>query len=118
LQLLQYEVDQFYQSHNDYIEYQLDRPTGVRVLTLYIYLNDVEEGGGTNFPRADPKDPEFAVTPKKGRAALWPSVFTDHPNTKDRRTDHQALPVLKGVKYGANAWIHQRDFKTPNEIGC
>jgi prolyl 4-hydroxylase len=118
LQLLQYEVDQFYQSHNDYIEYQLDRPTGVRVLTLYIYLNDVEEGGGTNFPRADSKDPEFAVTPKKGRAALWPSVFTDRPNTKDRRTDDQALPVLKGVKYGANAWIHQRDFKTPNEIGC
>jgi hypothetical protein len=28
------------------------------------------------------------------------------------------LPVIKGVKYGANAWIHMRDFKTPNKKGC
>lgn len=30
----------------DYIPYQVDRPTGVRILTFYMYLNDVEEGGG------------------------------------------------------------------------
>ena len=60
----------------------------------------------------------FALCFKQGRAALWPSVFPNRPNTKDRRTDHQALPVIKGVKYGANAWIHQRDFKTWNDKGC
>jgi prolyl 4-hydroxylase len=52
------------------------------------------------------------------RAALWPSVQNFDPNKVDRRTDHQALPVIKGIKYGANAWIHQRDYKTPNEKGC
>jgi len=113
LQLLRYEKDQFYQQHNDWIPYQLDRPCGVRILTFYMYLNDVEEGGGTNFPRVG-----TTVTPKKGRAVLWPSVFDEDPNQKDPRSDHQALPVIEGVKYGANAWIHQRDFQAANKVGC
>eukprot|EP00980_Cylindrotheca_fusiformis_P013382 scaffold3410_cov141-Cylindrotheca_fusiformis.AAC.25 len=114
LQLLRYEANQFYQVHSDYIPYHTERPCGVRILTFYMYLNDVEEGGGTNFPRLN----NLTVTPKRGRAALWPSVLDEDPNKKDIRTNHQALPVIKGVKYGANAWIHQRDFKTSNAIGC
>ena len=112
-QLLRYEKTQFYNTHNDLIPYQIDRPCGVRILTFYFYLNDVEEGGGTNFPKMD-----MTVQPKRGRAVLWPSVFDAHPNTKDSRSDHQALPVIKGTKYGCNAWIHQRDFKGPNKKGC
>jgi prolyl 4-hydroxylase len=50
LQLLRYEHDQFYQTHSDYIPYQKDRQCGVRILTFYMYLTDVEEGGGTSFP--------------------------------------------------------------------
>jgi len=93
--------------------YQRNRPTGVRILTFYFYLNDVEEGGGTNFPKLG-----MTVTPKKGRAVLWPSVYDQHPNSQDSRSNHQAMPVIKGVKYGCNAWIHQRDFQTNNAKGC
>jgi prolyl 4-hydroxylase len=113
LQMLRYENSQFYVTHSDYIPYQLERPCGVRILTFYMYLSDVEEGGGTNFPNLD-----LTVQPKKGRAVLWPSVFDHAPNKRDRLGDHQALPVIKGVKYGANAWIHQRDFKGPHTNGC
>ena len=49
--------------------------------------------------------------PKRGRVLIWPSVLDDDPNEKDDRTDHQALPVEAGKKYGANAWLHMRDFK-------
>jgi len=94
-------------------QYQRERPCGVRTLTFYMYLNDVEEGGGTQFPKLG-----MTVTPKKGRAVLWPSVYDAHPHVMDPRADHTALPVKKGVKYGANAWIHQRDFKTPNAQDC
>jgi prolyl 4-hydroxylase len=70
----------------------------VRILTLYLYLNDVEEGGGTNFDELD-----ITVMPKRGRALLWPSVLDSDPDKKDGRTTHQALPVGKGsIKYGAN----------------
>lgn len=73
-------------------------PCGVRILTLFIYLNDVEEGGGTHFPLLG-----ITVQPKKGNAVLWPSVRDEAPESKDARTDHEALPVKKGIKYGSNA---------------
>lgn len=79
LQLLRYEESQFYNTHNDYIPFQLDRQCGVRILTFYFYLNDVEEGGGTNFPNLN-----LTVTPKRGRAVMWPSVYDDKPNEKVR----------------------------------
>jgi len=113
LQLLRYEVNEFYQTHNDFIPYQVNRQCGVRIMTFYMYLNDVEEGGGTNFPFLN-----LTVTPKRGRAVLWPSVLDDQPNVQDSRTNHQALPVKKGIKFGANAWIHQRDYKGPNNHAC
>jgi hypothetical protein len=73
------------------------RQQGVRILTVYLYLNDVEAGGGTNFDQLD-----ITVMPKRGRALLWPSVLDRAPSDKDGRTTHQALPVEAGVKYGAN----------------
>ena len=51
--------------------------------------------------------------PKRGRALIWPSIQNENPHQKDPRTDHEAMPVIKGVKYGANAWQHIRDFKEP-----
>lgn len=72
-QLLRYEVGQKYGVHHDYIDSQVARAPGPRVsarvdflafaknqphsplllkqiLTVFLYLNDVEAGGGTNFP--------------------------------------------------------------------
>jgi len=113
LQLLEYSVGQYYVQHHDYIGYQNERPCGVRILTLFLYLNDVEEGGGTRFP-----DLDITVMPKKGKALLWSSVLDEDPSAKDPRTDHEALPVEKGIKYGANAWIHLRDFQSALRGGC
>ena len=45
--------------------------------------------------------------PKTGKAILWPSVLAGDPHSKDSRTDHEALPVTAGEKFGANFWIHQ-----------
>ena len=106
LQLLRYDEGQYYETHNDYIPHHINRQPGVRVLTFFLYLNDVEKGGHTRFPRIG-----LAVKPKPGRAILWPSVFDEDPNKEDTRSDHEAMPVIKGIKYGANAWVHQRDYK-------
>ena len=113
LQLLKYEVGQFYQQHHDYIPHHLERSEGVRILTVFLYLNDVTAGGGTNFPLLD-----ITVMPKRGRALIWPSVLNDAPNGPDHRTEHQALPVEEGVKYGANAWLHQKNFKEAFNRSC
>mmetsp|Transcript_12480 Transcript_12480/g.26973 ORF Transcript_12480/g.26973 Transcript_12480/m.26973 type:complete len:501 (+) Transcript_12480:262-1764(+) len=118
LQLLRYVPGQYYVQHHDYIEHQLERPCGVRILTFFLYLNDVcdeegECGGGTSFPELD-----ITIQPKKGSALLWPSVLDAEPNQKDPRTDHEALPVTKGIKYGANAWIHQGNFQKALLTNC
>lgn len=113
LQLLRYSTGQFYRTHHDYIGHHVQRPSGPRILTAFLYLNDVEAGGGTNFP-----DLDLTVMPKKGRVLLWPSVLDSDPNKKDYRTQHQALNVDAGPKFAANAWLHLRDFKEPHENGC
>ena len=118
LQLLRYEVGQRYAQHHDFIPHHINRQCGPRILTFFLYLNDVEEGGETRFPLLHKEKGGLAIKPKTGRALLWPSVKNSDPNSKEYRTDHEAMPVIKGTKYGANAWIHLRDFKTPNDKGC
>ena len=46
-QVLNYDVGQLYKVHNDYIPEMFNESWGVRVATFFLYLNNVEEGGGT-----------------------------------------------------------------------
>ena len=118
LQLLKYTEGQFYRTHHDFIFRDLERQCGPRVLTFFLYLNDVEEGGATKFPLLKKKEGGLKIYPKKGRALLWPNVMNFDPNIKNERTKHEAMDVVKGEKYGANAWVHLRDFKVPYEANC
>lgn len=36
-------------SHHDYIGFHLEREQGVRIITVFLYLNDVEEGIVASF---------------------------------------------------------------------
>lgn len=95
VQLLRYREGHFLPTHSDYVTHHIQEQPGVRIFSILLYLNNVEEGGGTNFPRLN-----LTVAPKPGRALIFPSVLNEDPNHLDNRTDHQALPVMKGVKYG------------------
>ncbi|KAG8460122.1 hypothetical protein KFE25_014267 [Diacronema lutheri] len=112
-QLLRYTQSQYYKEHSDYIPAHRDMPCGPRVYTFFVYMSDVEEGGNTSFPQLG-----LSVEPKKGRAVLWPSVLDAAPRDIDERTMHIANPVLSGIKYSVNFWIHQHDFKANHAIGC
>ena len=113
LQILKYEPNQFYGYHHDYIAFHRGRSCGVRILTAYLYLNDVEAGGGTQFT-----DMNLVVMPKRGRLLLWPSVLDDQPQSRDGATHHEALPVEQGIKYGVNAWVHYRNFRYVYQVHC
>jgi|EP01082_Thalassiosira_pseudonana_P002730 hypothetical protein len=112
-QILQYKPGEYYKSHHDSSDANKDKVTGHRVLTFFLYLNDVEEGGETHFTKLN-----ISVKPKRGRALVWPSVLNEDPNSTDNRMYHEAKSVEKGIKYAANHWIHQYDFKTANLWGC
>jgi hypothetical protein len=111
-QILKYEVGEYYHRHHD-SSGKNKNMSGHRILTVFLYLNDVEEGGETAFT-----DLGIAVKPKKGRALIWPSVLNDDPDSSDPRTYHEARAVVKGTKYAANHWIHQYDFRNANIWGC
>jgi hypothetical protein len=113
MQLLRYGPGEYYRLHHDWIPEQLDAACGPRAFTFFLYLSDVEEGGGTYFPHLN-----TTVQPKKGSAVLWPHGLDSDPRTKDDRTHHEAMPVIKGQKWGANYWIHGADFKVAMASGC
>ena len=127
IQLLRYEACahprakecQFYRRHHDTIPELGKMQCGPRVYTFFLYLSDVEEGGETEFPLIKrPSGISVKVKPTRGTALVWPSVKNDDPTAQDPRTRHAALPVIKGTKFAANAWIHQFDYSEPNIWGC
>lgn len=50
-----------------------DGDSARRCLTWLMYLNDVEEGGETEFPAYG-----LRVKPKAGRLVIWPAAFTHY----------------------------------------
>lgn len=62
-----------------------------RVLAWTLYLNDVEEGGETEFLYQS-----LRIKAKTGTFALFPAHFTH---------THRGNPPLSGVKYIATGWI-------------
>jgi prolyl 4-hydroxylase len=119
MQLLRYGPGQYYRLHHDWIDEQLNALCGPRVFTFFLYLSDVEEGGGTKFPYLkDANGDELVVQPKRGSAVWWPHGFNDNPWRKDDRTHHEAMPIIRGLKKAANYWIHGSDFKRSMAAGC
>jgi len=49
-QVLSYEQGQYYRTHHDYGAEDVKLACGPRILTFFLYLSDVDEGGETNFP--------------------------------------------------------------------
>jgi len=113
LQLLRYEETQFYKVHTDYNPHERKRPQGVRVLTVFLYLSDVQAGGGTHFPKLD-----LTIEPKRGRVVVWPSVLDGSPDEIDYSTVHEALAVEAGLKYSVNGWMHQKSYKAAYRLNC
>lgn len=73
-------------------------PLGDRIATFMFYMNDVEEGGRTVFPRA-----RVGVEPRKGSAVFWWNLLPT--GMSDFRTLHGACPVIRGTKWVSNKWI-------------
>jgi prolyl 4-hydroxylase len=73
------------------------------VSTLIAYLNDVEEGGETTFPRAG-----WTTFPKRGSAVYF--EYCNSGGEVDPRTLHAGCPVLRGEKWIATKWMRQRRF--------
>lgn len=61
-----------------------------RLLTWILYLNDIEDGGETEFLYQ-----HMRVKPKQGTLVIWPAAFTH---------THRGNPPLKDNKYIVTGW--------------
>ena len=115
IELLKYSAGESYGVHHDYMPDDFWKPAGTRAISVLLFLSEVDGGGAVGFPELD----WSVVTPKKGRAVVWPNVLNSNPFTRDERMFHEALPVVSGTKYSANIWIHQSDWVAQQETpGC
>lgn len=74
-----------------------------RFATILVYLQDVEDGGETEFP-----DLGVKVRPKRGRALLWNNMDSD--GNCDPYSFHKAAIVSKGRKYILQRWYYYQNF--------
>lgn len=100
--LIKYKEGGFFKVHHDQNTWD---PPRIRVLSMVIYLNDVPEGGSTNFPRLN-----VEVRPKAGRGSFWYNVSPDGYSYPE--TAHEGRPVTKGEKYCLIIWGHNLPFES------
>jgi len=123
LQLVHYAKTQKYTAHHDFGFSDLDGTEngndsdgefsqGTRFATLLLYLNNVEEGGETTFPRwknAESFD-QLRVNPVEGKAVLFYSQLPD--GNLDDFSQHAALSPRKGEKWLINLWVWDPVYET------
>lgn len=76
---------------------------GQRSWTAMIYLNEVEEGGTTDFPYL-----KISNLPQRGTLLAWNNA--DPRGEPNMMTLHAGLPVVRGVKYILTKWYRTRPW--------
>jgi len=79
------------------------RRGGQRSFTAMAYLNDVAEGGSTDFTNIG-----LSIPPQKGVLLVWNNCRPDGVPNDD--TMHAGTPVIKGVKYVLTKWYRTRKW--------
>lgn len=77
---------------------------GQRSWTAMAYLNDVERGGATVFPRIG-----VSMQPQAGALLIWNNALPD--GAPNPGVQHAALPVERGIKYVVTKWFRTRPWR-------
>lgn len=104
LQILNYTPGQEYKAHFDFFSPTSNASKNNRISTLVMYLNDVEQGGETFFPKLN-----FSVSPQKGMAVYFEYFYTD--SNINELTLHGGAPVIMGEKWVATQWMRKQKFR-------
>ncbi|MCM3213224.1 2OG-Fe(II) oxygenase [Niallia taxi] len=101
IQILKYTPGQEYKAHFDFFNSASKAAKNNRISTLVIYLNDVEEGGETYFPKLN-----LSISPKKGSAVYFEYFYNNED--LNELTLHGGAPVIKGEKWVATQWMRKQ----------
>ena len=110
VQLLQYGATERYDPHFDAwdtssSEWKYYSNGGQRIYTVMGYLNDVHQGGETDFPVLGIK-----IQPRVGRLLVFNNVGKDrskpHPDSL-----HAGVPVIEGIKQCFTIWFREEPIE-------
>src|SRR5690606_17206810 len=107
IQTQRYLPGQQFQAHTDWFPGGTDHweqekgRGGQRSITAMAFLNAVEEGGTTDFPRLG-----ISIEPRPGALLIWNNA--DPEGVPNPMTIHAGRPVVKGVKYIITKWYRAR----------
>lgn len=104
-----YQPGQEFRGHCDWFDTSADywpeetKRGGQRSWTAMAWLNDVEEGGATEFTRLG-----YSLPPQPGCLLMWNNALPDGRPNLD--TMHAGMPVVSGVKYVITKWFRTRPW--------
>ena len=111
-QLVYYGKGGEYKAHFDSFDFESPEgkknwePGGQRILTVIAYLNDVAEGGGTDFPELG-----FTIPPNNGDVVVFHNTLKEEPQSNypkiHPKSLHAGMPVLSGNKWIVNLWFRE-----------
>jgi prolyl 4-hydroxylase len=118
LQVIHYGVTEEYKAHFDAYDITTEKGRlrtakgGQRLVTALMYLNEVEAGGGTGFPKL-----KLEVEPVPGRMVLFHNIG-DKGTNRHKKSLHGGLPVIAGEKWACNLWFREHAYQaTPSGGG-
>lgn len=76
---------------------------GQRSYTAMIYLNQVDEGGATEFT-----DLRLSIEPTQGVILMWNNA--DPTGIPNQKTIHAGKPVVRGAKYVITKWYRAKPW--------
>ena len=101
-----YEIGNEFKPHTDWFTRNSDEwekfaaVQGQRTWTFMLYLNDVEEGGETEYT-----DLHIAMKPKRGMGIFWNNMDSNGNELQD--TIHWGKPPIKGKKFVITKWFRE-----------
>lgn len=112
LQVVHYGETQEYKAHYD--AWDVNTPKGQektshggnRAVTALMYLNEVDGGGGTGFPKLD-----LEVQAIPGRLVIFHNL-NEGESVRHRDALHGGLPVTEGEKYACNLWFREHRYQS------
>lgn len=93
----------FFRTERDHWQRERQRG-GQRTWTAMVYLNAVEAGGATDFPRLD-----LSLNPEPGMLVVWDNMTPR--GTPNRATIHAGMPVAAGCKYVLTQWYRLGEWR-------
>lgn len=117
IQVVNYQKGGYYNPHYDACnsleieqKVKMNGPSGQRVYTFLIYLNDNMDGGSTHFTKIDK-----SIKPKKGMAILFRNINNDNSDFHEL-SQHTGKVIKSGEKWICNVWVHENNYKNNDNV--